>query len=108
MNSFVGIVTPGGLDVFVPETEHAVRFLMRRLQRWRATPAACFWAVMRGDHAARVVWALEQEHASLAWSILQTNARSVGRIVPTTPEDLFGDEISDRSVGCELRCRTSL
>lgn len=57
--SYVGIISPRGLESLLPETEHAVPFLVRRAYGRRSGEAVCYWAVMPDSTARQVETQLE-------------------------------------------------
>lgn len=86
-NSYVGIATPCGLELFEPENRHVHRFLVRRAYRSKYTQAVCFWAVM-DDAVARTVWSLMHAGRRLdALLIVQTLAIESGSLCPEVSKE---------------------
>jgi hypothetical protein len=88
LKSFVGIATPLGLEVFVPEHEHVVRFLTRRVCREALRRAVCYWVVLSEDAALEVQRQMELGEPYAALVLLDQAATEVGPILPTGPFDL--------------------
>lgn len=85
---YVGIFSPRGLESFLPETEHAMPFLLRRAYR-RGPPASiCYWVVAEEDVARQVQRQIADRQRHDAYHTLRTQAREFGTILP--PD--FGDE----------------
>ena len=86
-NSFVGIISPRGLELLLPETEHALPFLVRRAYRRRPTEAVCYWAVMQDSAAAEVRRQLQGRRREDAFLALRALADFFGTIPPPTDDD---------------------
>ena len=87
VNSFVGIISPRGLESLLPETEHALPFLVRRAYRKRPTEAVCYWAVMQDSAVAEVRRQLQEHRPEEALLALRALAEYFGTIPPPTDED---------------------
>jgi hypothetical protein len=83
INSYVGIASQEGLEVFVPEHEHVVRFLARRAGRRHA---ACYWAVMPEEAAAEVRRLLDLGEPYEALLALNLVATQIGPLLPHPPD----------------------
>jgi hypothetical protein len=85
LNAYLGIVSPAGLDVLVPEHEHTLMFLMRRLTRRSLRRECGVWFVLPQETAEEVRWLLEagEPCEALRWS--QLGARDFGVLVPESP-----------------------
>ena len=83
--SYLGIVTRRGLESLVPETEHAVPFLLRRAGRWRPTPAFCCWAVLPEIAFFKTQYQLDCGHFRDALLTLNAEALHLGTLLPSTP-----------------------
>lgn len=84
--SYVGIATPAGLELFVPENGHVIRFLLRRAYRSNRTQAVCFWAVMDEAIADAVRALLRTGCRQDALLVIQTLAIEAGSICPEQRE----------------------
>jgi hypothetical protein len=84
LKSFVGIATRSGLEVFLPEHEHSVRFLARRSLREARRQAVCYWAVVSDDVAAEVQHQMELGESFAALLLLDQGATEIGSILPAT------------------------
>ena len=82
VKSYVGIISSRGLESLLPETEHAVPFLIRRAYRRRPTEAVCYWAVMQDTVAGEVKRQLEWKRYADALLTLRTLATYFGTISP--------------------------
>jgi hypothetical protein len=82
LTAYLGIVSPAGLDVMVPEHEHTLMFLLRRLARRTARRECGVWFVLPQETAEEVRWLLEEGERceALRWS--QLGARDFGVLVP--------------------------
>lgn len=82
LTAYVGIATPHGLEVFVPEHDHVVRFLARRARRESLRRAACYWAVLPEDAVREVTRLLEIGEPYEALLTLDRSAAELGPILP--------------------------
>lgn len=87
VNSFVGIISRRGLESLVPETEHAVPFLVRRAYRRRPTEAVCYWAVMEESAAEQVRRQLHGHRHEDAFFALRALAEHFGTILLPSDDD---------------------
>jgi hypothetical protein len=85
--SYVGIVTPRGLESLVPETENAVALLMHRVYGKRSRNEACCWAVMPDAVARAVQDKLEWQRFKDALATMSAEAMYCGTILPSVYED---------------------
>jgi hypothetical protein len=86
-NSYLGIVTPRGLETLVLETEHAAMFLLRRTRRHSASKTTYCWAVLEEDAALAVYeWITAQQFAE-ALRLLNLQAKHLGTMLPETADD---------------------
>lgn len=86
VTSYLGIITPHGLERFVAETEHAALFLLRRIAREPWGELVVCWAVL-DESAARIVAghvARHQFHEALQQ--LDDHAVHLGTIVPSADD----------------------
>ena len=86
IDAYVGMISRRGLECFVPETEHAALFLLRRAMRSSSTLAVCCWAVLRREDAARIQQLLRNGNSADGLTMLHNTARSLGTLLPP-PED---------------------
>lgn len=95
LNAYLGIVSPAGLEMLVPEHEHTLPFLMRRLGRRSCRRECGVWFVLPQETAEEVQWLLEAGESceALRWS--QLGARDFGVLVPESPA-MHGSRIASR------------
>jgi hypothetical protein len=86
-DSYLGLITRRGLELLVRETEHAERFLQRRLQRGQWTGAIGCWAVLSDDAAERVRRLVLCAWYREALELLNAEALSLGTLLPEPIED---------------------
>jgi len=86
-NSYLGIVTPRGLETLVVETEHAAVFLFRRAARQAHGKALCFWAVLDDKTAACVMRQIDGRRFQDALCYLNAKAVHLGTLLPPLTED---------------------
>ena len=86
-NSYLGIITPRGLETLVLETEHAAMFLFRRLARHRVGEATAFWTVLDEKAATDIARHIRQGQCSEAFRQLNRHARDLGTLLPPLQED---------------------
>jgi hypothetical protein len=86
-NSYLGIISPRGLETLVLETEHAAMFLFRRLARRQFREATAFWAVLDGKAASDI--AGHMRHGQFDEALRQLNSRALdwGTLLPPPEED---------------------
>ena len=82
LKSFVGIATLHGLEAFLPEHEHVVRFLSRRTRREAYRRAVCYWAVLPEEAAWEVRRQMDLGEPFTALQILDRTATDLGAILP--------------------------
>ncbi len=82
VNSYVGIISRRGLESLLPETEHAVPFLIRRAYRKNPPDAVCYWAVMQDFAAQEVQRQLQWQRYEDAFFVLGALADYSGTIPP--------------------------
>ena len=86
--SYVGIISPRGLESLLPETEHAVPFLVRRAYGRRPGEALCYWAVMPDSTARGVELQLQAHFHEDAFYRLRGEAAHFGTILPFGVDDV--------------------
>ncbi|MHC4880785.1 MAG: hypothetical protein ACYTGL_30390 [Planctomycetota bacterium] len=84
--SFVGIASPSGLELMVPESDHVIRFLMRRAYRSKRTGAVCFWAIMDEAIAITVTDLLHSGRPEHALLVIQMLAVETGSFCPDSSD----------------------
>jgi hypothetical protein len=82
--SYLGIITPRGLEVFCPEHPDTLRFLWRRARRLSAE-AECIWTVIPDDVAKLIRQNIERFRTKTALDILSRTSLECGYILPTNP-----------------------
>jgi hypothetical protein len=87
VNSYVGIISRRGLESLLPETEHAVLFLLRRVCRKYCGEASCYWAVMQDSAASEIQRHLQWRRYEDALLALRTRATYFGTIAPSDSDD---------------------
>lgn len=85
LNAYLGIVSPSGLDVMVPEHEHSLVFLLRRLGRRKNHRECGVWFVLPQEVADEVRLLLDAGEASEALRWSELGARDFGILVPEWP-----------------------
>ena len=86
-NSYLGIVTPRGLETLVVETEHAAVFFFRRAARHADADAVCFWAVLDEKMARDVIRQIDCRRFRDALCQLDSQAVHLGTLLPPLTED---------------------
>ena len=87
VNSYVGIISRRGLESFIPDTEHAAPFLLRRAYRRQPPEAICYWAVMQDAAAREVERQLQWRRHEDALATLHARATYFGTFLPPDFED---------------------
>ena len=82
LKSYVGIANPHGLECFLPEHDHVVRFLTLRALRHRRRRSVCFWAVVNEEVAHHVERELAEGYRADALFALGALATELGLILP--------------------------
>ena len=85
---YVGIISRRGLESLLPETKHAIPFLLRRAYRRQPTEAICYWAVMQKTAAQDVQRQLQLRRHEEALFILRARAAHFGEILPPCSEEM--------------------
>ena len=85
--SYVGIISARGLESVLPETDHAVPFLVRRAYGRRSGEAVCYWAVMPDSTARAVELQLQAHLHEDAFRKLRGEAAHFGTILPSGVDD---------------------
>ena len=86
VGSYVGIITKRGLESLIPETEHALMFLMRRLAR-HGHEAFCYWVVMSEEDARRAALQIQSQHFFDALVTVNQSCVCIGSVAPGTTVD---------------------
>ena len=90
VDSYLGIITCRGLELLVLETEHAERFLQRRVGRDQRQASICCWALLSEDAAWRVRLLVRLGLRLEALELLNAEALSLGTLLPEAAEgELF-------------------
>lgn len=79
--SFVGIVSSRGVELFCAEHPHTIKFLWHRFAREQGR-VSCFWAVMPENKASLVARAVELGRSREAFNTIRTHARECGMLLP--------------------------
>ena len=89
-NSYIGIVTPRGLETLIVETEHAAPFLLRRAERRAEDGVVCCWAVLDEKTARYVMRQVIGRRFRDAFCQLNAQALHLGTLLPPlTDDDVF-------------------
>jgi len=88
--SYLAIVSAGGLELLTPETEHARQFLQRRCFGVRRGQEACYWAHLATENAELIRWLIQCGQQRPALWLLNQAALSAGGVTPSP--DNFLDE----------------
>lgn len=86
-NSYLGIITPRGLETLVVETEHAAIFLLNRVARRPANDALVAWAVLDDRTAKKLLGHIARRHFADALNKLETDAIHLGPLLPSVDDD---------------------
>jgi hypothetical protein len=78
--AYLGLATAQRLLLWIPETEHAAPFVLRRAAR--TTGAVGFWAVVPDTAACQMTALLDHADGEGALRLLHQAAVDVGPIVP--------------------------
>ena len=81
-NSYLGIVTPRGLETLVLETEHAAPFVLRRVARQPLGKAVAYWAVLDERTARDLTRRIAARQFEEAIRQLHSQALHLGTILP--------------------------
>ncbi len=84
-HAYLGILSARGLELLVPETEHALAFLLRRAYRRRPHKLACCWAVMPEDAASGIHMLISAGLYEQAFLALNAESLEIGTIPPDYP-----------------------
>jgi hypothetical protein len=82
LQSYLGLATAHGLEIFCPEQPDIVHFLWRRACRLRE-PVVCFWAVVSADVAQQIFVAVHLGAHREALDLLQRQSHEWGSLLPT-------------------------
>ncbi len=85
---YVGIISRRGLESLLPETKHAIPFLLRRAYRREPTEAVCYWAVMQEAAALEVQRQVQSRRHEEALLALHAWAAHFGTILPPCFEEM--------------------
>lgn len=77
LQSYVGIISQCGLEVFCSENRHTVQFLRRRAAR-NPNHRVCFWSVVPDEAVQLIHAALEEERFGEALSLVHQHSREYG------------------------------
>lgn len=86
-DSYLGIITRKGLELLVWETEHAERFLQRRVRRDQRLASLCCWALLSEEAAWRVRLLVRLGLHREALKLLNAEALSLGTLWPEAADD---------------------
>lgn len=92
--AYIGIINRFGLESFVPEREHGLRFLARRIGRNAPGEALSYWAVVNRATAERIRWELTIGRHLDALVILQTHALDFGTVLPFETQSVTEGEFA--------------
>ena len=80
--SYVGFVTQRGLELILPESEHALRLMQLQLRRSRQGCACSVWFVLDSGIAELVGELVASDESRAAWAIVEQQARDGGVMRP--------------------------
>ena len=86
-NSYLGIITPRGLEMLVLETEHAAPFVLRRVTRQPLGEAIGCWAVLDERTARDLTRRIAGRRFEEALGQLHSQALHLGTLLPPLLED---------------------
>lgn len=78
--SYLGIINRQRLRAWVPETEHAARFLLHRSSK--SLTHTTFWTTLDEDHADQIGELLSSGYDAEALTLLGNTAIEYGRLLP--------------------------
>lgn len=81
LQSYLGLASTNGLEIFCPEQPDIIHFLWRRARR-RREPVVCFWAVVPDDVAEQIRVALHLSGNHEALDLLQRRCHEWGSLLP--------------------------
>ena len=87
INSYLGIITPRGLETLVVETEHAAPFLLRRVSRQPLGELVACWAVLDETEAREVARHVAGRRFQEALCQLNALAIDLGTVLPPESEE---------------------
>ncbi|MDA7979472.1 MAG: hypothetical protein MPJ50_11970 [Pirellulales bacterium] len=90
--SYLGIITPRGLERLVPETEHAAPFLLRRAHRDVTQQTCCCWAVLSEITASDVRRDVSRGKFWSALARLNIEAEHLGTLLPPASDEELADQ----------------
>ena len=85
--SYIGIISPRGLVLLVPETEETAAVVMRRTYGERSREQACCWAVMPDTVVDVVQEKLSRQRFHDALVTVSSEATCCGTILPPAYDD---------------------
>jgi len=86
-NSYLGIITPRGLEALVLETDHDALFLNRRVERQFQGDAILCWAVLDARTARNVIGHIGFRRFGEALDQLNRRAIHLGTLLPSWADD---------------------
>ena len=86
-NSYLGIISPRGLETLVVETEHAALFLARRMARFDLDETIGCWAVLDDKKARDISRQIRCGRFREALCRLNTQALHLGTVLLPVPDD---------------------
>ena len=86
--SYVGIITRDGLQSFLPENDHVVRFLVRRAYRRQPLEALCYWAIVADSAAEGITRQLSYGEFGQALATLHACALRLGTVLPSDTDSI--------------------
>ena len=86
-NSYIGIISPRGLELLVLETEHAALFVFRRLARRCLSREIAFWTVLDEKVAGRIALQIQCGEYEMANQLLHVDALDLGTLLPPPVEE---------------------
>ena len=85
LQSYLGLASAHGLEIFCPEQPHTIQFLWRRARRIRE-PVVCFWTVVSAEIAQQTLVALHLGCPREALDLLQRQSHDWGTLLPADEE----------------------
>ena len=85
-SSYLAICSPSGLELLIPETPHAMRFVMRRVYDLGRSDEYCGWVIMADREASFVRTLIEYGYPEIASTVVHLLASEFGTLPPEFDE----------------------
>lgn len=85
-SSYLAICSPRGLELMIPESPHAMRFIMRRVYDLGRTDETCGWVIIDDREAGLIRRLVEYGYPKIASTLVPLLAREFGTMPPEFDE----------------------